>query len=165
MRTTVPLMLVLVLACAPKPGGGAADSTRAAPGAAVPDSARSDTVAAAEAGVPLEGTAWRLVELGGKPVTALADSSWRPGLTLLVDGHKVQGSAGCNRMTGNYQVSGASLRFGPLVTTRMACAALKAERAYLDALGATTRYEIVGTSLTLYGANGPVARLEAPAPA
>jgi copper homeostasis protein (lipoprotein) len=161
MRPTVslPIVLVVVLACAPKPAAGppadssaaAADSTVAAP--------------AATPGVPLEGTAWRLVELDGKAVTAPADSARAPGLTLLVDGHKVQGSAGCNRMMGSYQLSGSSLKFGPLATTRMACPGMDAEQAYLKALGATTRYEIVGTTLTLFGAEGALARLEAPAPA
>jgi hypothetical protein len=35
-----------------------------------------------------------------------------------------------------------------------------AEEAYLAALGATTRYEIAGTTLTLFGPDGPVVRLE-----
>jgi hypothetical protein len=33
-------------------------------------------------------------------------------------------------------------------------------QAYLGALGATTRYEIAGTTLTVFGPGGPVVRLE-----
>jgi heat shock protein HslJ len=34
------------------------------------------------------------------------------------------------------------------------------EQQFLKALDATTRYEATGSSLTLYGPNGPLARLE-----
>jgi putative lipoprotein len=63
-------------------------------------------------------------------------------------------------MMGSYELVEPSLKFGPLATTRMACPSMDAEQAYLKALGATTRYEIAGSTLTLFGADGPVARLE-----
>ena len=109
----------------------------------------------------LEGTEWRLVDIGGQPSPAGADSMRHPGFTLLAEGRKVQGSAGCNRMTGTYQLDGQKLKFGPLATTRMACPAMQTETAFLKALEATTRYEVSGSSLTLYGADTAVARLEA----
>ena len=68
-------------------------------------------------------------------------------------------------MMGSYQLSGTSLKLGPLATTRMACPAMEVEERYLKALRATTRYEIAGSSLTLFGPDGPVARLEAMSPA
>jgi heat shock protein HslJ len=64
-------------------------------------------------------------------------------------------------MTGTYQLDGQKLKFGPLATTRMACPAMPTETAFLKALEATTRYEVSGSSLTLYGADTAVARLEA----
>ena len=64
-------------------------------------------------------------------------------------------------MTGTYQLDGQKLKFGPLATTRMACPAMQTETAFLKALEATTRYEVSGSSLTLYGADTAVARLEA----
>jgi heat shock protein HslJ len=42
----------------------------------------------------------------------------------------------------------------------MACPAMQTETAFLKALAATTRYEMSGSSLTLYGADTAVARLE-----
>jgi copper homeostasis protein (lipoprotein) len=166
MRSVAPLALLVVLSCAPKPGAApAADSAGAAAGAARPDAAARDSTPPSAPAVPLEGTVWRLVELEGRPMPAPSDSTRAPGFTLLVDGHKVQGSAGCNRMMGTYQLTGASLKFGPLATTRMACPAMDVEQAFLVALDGTTRYEIIGSSLTLYGADGALARLEAPPPA
>jgi heat shock protein HslJ len=45
----------------------------------------------------------------------------------------------------------------------MACPAMQTETAFLKALEATTRYVVKGSSLTLYGADTAVARLEAAA--
>jgi heat shock protein HslJ len=42
----------------------------------------------------------------------------------------------------------------------MACPAMDTEQQFLKALDATTRYEATGSSLTLYGPSGPLARLE-----
>ena len=157
----VTLFAVLLAACPSPRASGTADSTGAS---AAPD---TSAPAAAEAPVPappaaaLEGTEWRLVDIGGQPAPAGGDSTRHPGFTLLAEGRKVQGSAGCNRMRGTYQLDGEKLKFGPLATTRMACPAMETETAFLKALEATTRYEVSGSSLTLYGADTAVARLEA----
>jgi heat shock protein HslJ len=159
MRPTNLTLALLLTACPSPRSSGTADSAAM--------SAASDTSAPApEAPAPaapaaaLEGTEWRLADIGGQPSPAGADSTRQPGFTLLADGRKVQGSAGCNRMTGTYQLDGQKLKFGPLATTRMACPAMETETAFLKALQATTRYEVRGSSLTLYGADTAVARLE-----
>jgi heat shock protein HslJ len=164
MRPVTLTLLALTLAACPSPRApGAADSS------GVSAAADSSAPAAPEAQVPatpavaLEGTEWRLVDIGGQPAPAGADSTRHPGFTLLADGRKVQGSAGCNRMKGTYKLGGKKLKFGPLATTRMACPAMETETAFLKALEATTRYELSGSSLTLYGADTAVARLEAAA--
>ncbi len=64
-------------------------------------------------------------------------------------------------MSGTYELEGAKLKFGPLITTRMACPAMETETAFLKALEATTRYQVSGKSLTLFGGDTAVARLEA----
>jgi len=162
MRPIALTLLAGMLAACPSPrSSGAADSTGAS---AAPDAA---TAAAPEPPPPagpaaaLVGTEWRLADIGGQPAPAGAESARHPGFTLLAEGRKVQGSAGCNRMTGTYQLDGQKLKFGPLATTRMACPAMETETAFLRALEATTRYEVSGSSLTLYGADTAVARLEA----
>jgi heat shock protein HslJ len=163
---SLTLLAVMLTACPSPRASGTADSAGAS---ATPDSsapATSDSLspavpAPAAPAAPLEGTEWRLVDIGGQPSPAGADSTRHPGFTLLAKGRKVQGSAGCNRMTGTYQLDGQKLKFGPLATTRMACPSMQTETAFLKALEATTRYEVSGSSLTLYGADTAVARLEA----
>ena len=160
---SLTLFAVMLTACPSPRSSGTADSVGAS---AAPDTSAPAAPAAPAPAVPaaaLEGTEWRLADIGGQPAPAGADSTRHPGFTLIAEGRKVQGSAGCNRMTGTYQLDGQKLKFGPLATTRMACPAMQTETAFLKALEATTRYEVSGSSLTLYGADTAVARLEAAA--
>jgi heat shock protein HslJ len=78
-------------------------------------------------------------------------------------GHRVQGFTGCNRLMGSYEQSDAQLRFGAIATTRMACPdATAPEQAFLQALEATRRFNIVGSHLELLGEDGRIlARFEA----
>ncbi len=163
MRPYILCLVVLAACPGPRSGGPAADSSAmsAAPDTTAPPAAEPPVPPPAAPAQPLEGTAWRLVEIGGQPSPAGADSSRHPGFTLRSAGRKVQGSAGCNRMTGTYRLEQNKLTFGPLATTRMACPAMATETAFLEALAATTRYEMSGTSLTLFGGDTAVARLEA----
>jgi heat shock protein HslJ len=154
---SLTLFAVMLAACPSPRTSGTADSAGAS---AAPDTSAPAAPAPAAPAAALEGTEWRLVDIGGQPSAAGADSTRHPGFTLLAEGRKVQGSAGCNRMTGTYQLDGQKLKFGPLATTRMACPAMQTETAFLKALEATTRYEVSGSSLTLYGADTAVARLE-----
>jgi heat shock protein HslJ len=159
MRHIALTLLAAVLTACPSPrSAGTADSVGAS---AAPDT--SAPAAPAAPAAALEGTEWRLVDIGGQPAPAGADSTRHPGFTLIAEGRKVQGSAGCNRMNGTYQLDGQKLKFGPLATTRMACPDMQTETAFLKALKATTRYEVSGSSLTLFGADTAVARLEAAA--
>jgi heat shock protein HslJ len=169
MRQIPTTLFAVLLAACPSPRApGTADSTAAsaAPDTSAPAASDTSAPAAPAPAAPaatLEGTEWRLVDIGGQPTPAGADSTRHPGFTLLAEGRKVQGSAGCNRMKGTYTLDGDKLKFGPLATTRMACPAMETETAFLKALEATTRYEVSGSSLTLYGADTAVARLEAAA--
>jgi heat shock protein HslJ len=160
-RITLTLLAAMLTACPSPRSSGTADSIEAS---AAPDTsapAAPEAPAPAAPAAALEGTEWRLFDIGGQPAPAGADTTRHPGFTLIAEGRKVQGSAGCNRMNGTYQLDGEKLKFGPLATTRMACPAMQTETAFLKALEATTRYEVKGSSLTLYGADTAVARLEA----
>jgi heat shock protein HslJ len=160
---SLTLFAVMLTACPSPRSSGTADSVGAS---AAPDTSAPAAPAAPAPAVPaaaLEGTEWRLADIGGQPAPAGADSTRHPGFTLIAEGRKVQGSAGCNRMNGTYQLDGQKLKFGPLATTRMACPDMQTETAFLKALQATTRYEISGSSLMLFGADTAVARLEAAA--
>ena len=107
-------------------------------------------------GAPLAGTSWRLVELNGQPVAGTEPLT----LSFGTEG-QVSGYGGCNQFSGPYTQSGASLRFGPLASTRRAClepALSEQETAYFAALESTTRYSIEGGQLVLYSGIDVVAR-------
>jgi heat shock protein HslJ len=99
---------------------------------------------------PLTGQ-WAVEIIGGVGVGA--DS--RAALTFAADG-AVSGSGGCNRLMGRAGISGQTIKFGPLATTRMACSAavMAMERKLLDAFTATRSYHIAGSLLTLHDASG-----------
>ncbi len=118
-------------------------------------------VKAKEVATALEGTNWKLTELGGIPAAAAPDS--KPAELLLKD-NKVSGSGGCNRVMGSYESSGDLLKFSPVAMTRMAClneAANKQEQAFVKVLESTTSYRIVGDALELRKDDQVLARFEA----
>lgn len=72
----------------------------------------------------LAGSSWTFVSIGGTPVTAGRPTS------LIFDGNRLSGSAGCNRFSGGYALDGATLRAGPLMATEMACPGMELEQAF-----------------------------------
>jgi len=95
----------------------------------------------------LAGTGWQLQTLGASG--ALAE----PQPTLeFARPDKVSGSGSCNRFNGSVTVTGKSITFGPLASTRMACAdALnQQESLYFKALAQAQWFTIGGTTLTIY---------------
>ena len=100
----------------------------------------------------LAGTRWALRKWGSR-----RHRSRRCGGTLPVleaAQHRIVGLAGCNRMTGGYELSGAHLRFTQMVTTRMACPDMTTESEFLAALDATVKWRGAGESLELLNAAG-----------
>lgn len=104
----------------------------------------------------LTGISWRLVTLGP---TSGAPNGGGPDLTLqLNSGRTASGFTGCNRFHASFMQNGDTLRFGPLVTTRVGCPGnFTFEQRYLAALTATNRFEVNTDSLVLY--QGPTAGL------
>ncbi|WP_208301323.1 META domain-containing protein [Mycobacterium sp. DL440] len=106
---------------------------------------------------PLTGTTWRVTSLMSAQAvtTSVALEQSKPTLTIGDDG-AVSGSTGCNRISGHATVSGSSIEFDPLATTRMACAPEvgKVEQAVLRALKGTVQTSIDGDELKLSGADG-----------
>lgn len=94
----------------------------------------------------LTGTQWTLEDLAGKPVIVNS----RATLNFPEEG-KVAGNGSCNQFTGSVDVSGKTIKFGPLAATRMMCDpdASNQESEYLKALAAAEKYEIENR-LTLY---------------
>ena len=104
--------------------------------------------AAAPSAPFLQGTAWRLERLGG--------TAGIPGVEVTLEfpeEGKAVGRASCNRFFGTVEISGESIRFGPLASTKMVCidAATSAqEKKYLEALQAAERIAYDGPVLVLY---------------
>jgi heat shock protein HslJ len=73
-------------------------------------------------------------------------------LALAADG-TVAGMAPCNSYGGEYTLSAASLSFGELSRTEMACAALPVESRFFAALEKVTHVQREGEAITLSGEN------------
>lgn len=109
----------------------------------------------------LEETHWELLELHGKPVT-IAVKDKAPYLELSAKKASAFGFGGCNRFFGSYEATQHSLKFSSMGATRMACPdGMQQEQELFRAIDATTRYEIHGSKLLLFGGDELVARFEA----
>jgi heat shock protein HslJ len=107
--------------------------------------------------MPITDRDWVLSTLGER-TNPMGNGDRAPTLRLESASGRASGFAGCNRFSGPYTLSGDSLSFGPLVSTRMACAqGNDVEVSYLAALGNVRTFTAADSSLTLHGADAPVA--------
>jgi heat shock protein HslJ len=110
--------------------------------------------------LPLTGTTWTMSSFNnGQQAVVSAVSGTDVTLTLADDG-TASGSSGCNQYNGSYTTEGASLSFGPLASTQMACADADInaqEAAYLAALGTVASFRLQGTRLDLLTADESLA--------
>jgi heat shock protein HslJ len=98
--------------------------------------------------------------------SALADVPAGSLATLLLDAGAASGTGGCNQFNSTYTLSGSSLTFGPLMTTKVACpdATSSVETAYFANLAKVASYTSDGTSLTLSDPSGNALLAYASAP-
>jgi heat shock protein HslJ len=75
----------------------------------------------------------------------------------------VNGSGGCNRMFGSYELNGDALTFGDIGSTKMACPdIMDIESSFLPALQRAAKWRITGQRLDLLDSGGAlVARFDA----
>jgi heat shock protein HslJ len=102
---------------------------------------------------------WRLLSIG-QSAALPGDVARRPWLTFAAGPSRVSGNLGRNQTSGPFTTQGSELRFGALISTRMACAddALNRQEAALGgALQATDRYRIRGDTLDLLRGDAVVA--------
>jgi len=98
----------------------------------------------------LGGTSWTLAS-----IEALgASTGTLPGADITLDfsaDGQANGAAGCNTYNGTYTLTGDTLTFGPLITTRMMCPEpiMKQEQAYLAMLSNPSTVKLETNSLTL----------------
>jgi heat shock protein HslJ len=158
MKASIPWLLAGSIACVGSPKEEqhpppSADSVEATAGAA--------ESSAANATPALLGTTWRLTELGGKPAP-LGQDGKAATLELTAEDRRATGFAGCNRMTGPYELHGDSLRLGPFALTRMACMkGMDLEKQYVETLQHTRAYRQTAAKLELLDSSGTLAGLEA----
>jgi heat shock protein HslJ len=95
----------------------------------------------------LPGTSWRLEDLGGESALEGVETTLE-----FPEAGKVAGRASCNRFFGTVEISGQSIKFGPLAATKMSCgdAADTQERKYLGALQKAERFAVDGPALLIY---------------
>ena len=146
MRTTIPVACVLFLAaglgCGPKPPSQQPPASRLT--------------------APIADRQWTLATLGER--TAPLGAGGRPATLRLESATpRAVGFAGCNRFSASYRLSGDSLSFGPVASTRMACIdGDELERSFLAVLPAVATYQATDSALTLSGPGGVLARFRTP---
>lgn len=131
----VPALLALVLvACA----GGAHD-----PQAGVIGGGVIGGVAASA----LWGTAWRLEDLSGTPVLERVEATLE-----FPEAGRAAGNGSCNRFFATVAISGDSISFRAIGSTRMACeeAVGVLETKYLSALQNAERFTRAGSTLSIH---------------
>lgn len=108
--------------------------------------ATASTAAAGDVSGSIDGD-WRS-RVGGVKQTVTFDE--RTG--------QVYGSAGCNRFTGSYSVSGTRIEVSPLAVTMMACPEpqMKAEQVFLKRLQGATSFTLGADTLTLKAPAGSI---------
>ncbi|HYH55231.1 MAG TPA: META domain-containing protein [Anseongella sp.] len=104
----------------------------------------------------LLSTGWELVSINNNS----PDSGLKaPTLFFAENEKKVNGFAGCNKFFGTYTLSGDSLTFSGLGSTKMFCEqSMELENQYLGLLAKTENFVVSqnGTVLTLLSAARPV---------
>ena len=107
------------------------------------------------ASLPLTYTVWTLVMMNEAPVPAetTITAMFTPAETP--DTGNISGSSGCNTYNAGYTLSGDSLTVQPASVTMMACSTgMDMEQSYLQALQASTAYEIIADTLILTSSTG-----------
>lgn len=96
----------------------------------------------------LAGSSWVLTDLNGAGVV----EGTRVTLDFAEQG-RATGTGSCNRYFSTVEVSGSSIRFGAVGSTRMACATSVSlqEVKYFEALEAANRFTLEGNTLSIYG--------------
>lgn len=106
------------------------------------------TATLTRAGADLSGCAGDPARLlmGDWVVTALAGAALPKGadVTITFDTGRVAGLSACNRYSGNYNLTGEGLSFGPIAGTRMACPPplMETEAVVLAAFARVTQFDI-----------------------
>lgn len=156
------LPVVALLACGQSNTEKASDAPEAAAGSEAPASADAMLATDKVPTASIEGTYWVLTELMGKPVSS-PDPEKDFYLQLNPDEKRVSAFAGCNSMTGGYELTdGNRITFTKMASTLKACPDMSVEDEFSRVLEMVDNYSIQGYSLSLNKAKmAPLARFAA----
>lgn len=106
-------------------------------------------------GTALEEGEWQLVEIDGEAVP-LATGAKAPMIMFDAVKSRASGYAGCNNFFGQYELSGNTLKLGPVGATRRACpdAQSAIESRFLGMLENVRAWGVDSGELTLLGESG-----------
>jgi heat shock protein HslJ len=99
---------------------------------------------------PLAGSRWRLTQVDG-----MAIPTTKPYILLDAQTKRFTGDGGCNRISGAADVSGSTVKFSKIISTKRACADRQlqlVETKFVEHLGRASSYYIRGDVMRLYAA-------------
>ena len=133
--------------------------------AQLPDKTIEEQNDASAASRPLENTTWVMTYLGDVPVRKTDWLLMKPILIFSPGVRRMSGSGGCNKVTGDYKLSGDQLTFGEtMVITAIHCSSrlVEMEDSFLEALQHVKHWKIEEQQLILVDAEAKqLARFEA----
>ena len=104
----------------------------------------------------ITGTRWAFKKLRGEDAGTGAGGK-APFFTLQGAEPRISGFAGCNQITGGYQLEGQTLSFSKMAMTARACPeGMELERKVAKVLAETRSYEVSGDVLRLRDEGGAV---------
>ncbi len=114
-------------------------------------SSRTGTASGVSQSVPTQmNDIWALRQLNGKAIDKAQFPRRVPYIDVNLRDNHVGGSTGCNRFGGTFNATGTTVKIGPLMSTKMACATgMSVETEFLTALQAADGYKLTGKNLTL----------------
>jgi heat shock protein HslJ len=123
-------------------------------------SKNNQAAVSSDSSAPIEDIYWKLAEINGKPVIRDGNVAKEAYMMLNKAEKRLQGNAGCNTISGPYQLSdGNKITLGNIISTKMACPAMDVETQFLQALQTADTYSRFGDTLLLNKAGmAPVAK-------
>lgn len=103
-------------------------------------------------------THWNLATVAGKAIR-LPEGVENPYINLL-EGDRISGYGGCNKIMGNVKIDGSSISFPGLGSSKMFCEKTQdLENSFMTALRAANSYKLDGDKLTLLDKSKELATL------
>lgn len=97
---------------------------------------------------------WILTELNGKPIVKSDDEAAQEAFLQFETG-RVFGNSGCNSLTGEFALTMSNIiNFDKVASTRMMCADMKVEDAFLEVLSSDLTYTLEDNELNFLDGGG-----------